>query len=295
MLFLARSAVGSLFPYYTSINIFFYSTCDLRWPSAHSLWVIFTHGGHTQSGQKAGPMPSYAYFRLCSGYYLQDTQIKECGDSIQVVQVSQGIFISIQSALVLTTVNFSSFMIWCLKDNFTIEWAPFNNMLMFNFGPSNKTVGYLHKCITTKKAGYFWLKPKNFASFDSIIYEPSKYLTNIQVTLNHNHLISSYGPKFLQALQSIWCHIETPLPSHLKALDHTICCSQTDASYLQETKFQTWSTCLDCQDETICAWIERVWCLPLHLSLKGHHSKKIPSWFVQYLQSGSRLWVYGKS
>ena len=81
-----------------------------------------------------------------------------------------------------------------------MQWAPFRKMSTFNFGPSNRIVGYLHKCIAAKKAGYFRPKSKTFASFDSIVYEPGKPLTNIQVTQNREHPINPCGPTLLQAL-----------------------------------------------------------------------------------------------
>jgi hypothetical protein len=76
-----------------------------------------------------------------------------------------------------TTANLSSFTIRSMENNSTMEWAPFKNITTFTFAPANRIVGCLHECISAKKAGYFRPKSKNFASFDSIVYEPEKPLT----------------------------------------------------------------------------------------------------------------------
>jgi hypothetical protein len=95
-----------------------------------------------------------------------------------------------------------SFTIQCLEDDddSTMEWKPFRDMLTFNFGPAKRLAGHLHQCIEANKAGYFRPKSDHFASFDAIIYQPEKPLVNAQITENHDHDISTRGPKLLQKL-----------------------------------------------------------------------------------------------
>jgi hypothetical protein len=75
-----------------------------------------------------------------------------------------------------------------------VVWAPFKkDMLKFNFGPGNRLVGHLQKCIAAKKAGYFQPKSDTFESFDTIIYQLKKSLVGVQITENPHYDLNQWS------------------------------------------------------------------------------------------------------
>ena len=65
------------------------------------------------------------------------------------------------------------------------------------FGPPQVLSGKIADCMATRKSGYFQPISDNFASLNSIIYQPNDPLIGIQVT---NAAIKTKGLKALQSL-----------------------------------------------------------------------------------------------
>jgi hypothetical protein len=72
----------------------------------------------------------------------------------------------------------------------------------FVFGPSQGLSGKIADCVDARKSAYLQPISDNFASLDSIIYQPNNPLIGIQITNVSTHPINTKGLKALQSLLS---------------------------------------------------------------------------------------------
>lgn len=105
----------------------------------------------------------------------------------------------------------SSFTIRSLEDAPNTKLHLPAEILYSVFGPPQEMSGTIANCVETGKAVYLQPISDNFASLDSILYQPNNPLIGIQVTIAETHSIQTKGLKYLQSYLSRENRLLSPL------------------------------------------------------------------------------------
>jgi hypothetical protein len=94
----------------------------------------------------------------------------------------------------------TSFTIRSLDGTSTRLWDFSKDMKHFDFGPPQMLAGEIARCVAAGESVYLQPISDNFASLDSIIYQPTDDLVGIQITDTLIHPIKATGLSALQLL-----------------------------------------------------------------------------------------------
>ena len=94
----------------------------------------------------------------------------------------------------------SSFAIRSLDDRPTRSWSLSKDVKHFDFGPPQMLAVEIERCVKAGESVYLQSTSDNFASLDSIVYQPTEPLIGIQITDALDHPIKATGLSSLQRL-----------------------------------------------------------------------------------------------